>query len=192
MWCLSLLPAPKVTGLGTGGLATILPDPVAIFPIRTFGDPVLRVRTKPVKDFDAPLRRLAEDMLETMYDAPGVGLAAPQIGVSKRICVFDAGDGPQVLVNPVLVETSGDWEYQEGCLSVPGHYWNINRPAFARAVGQDLDGNPVEFAGDELLGRVLQHEIDHLEGHLLLTRLDRATRKEAFRTLRSEAFRAPE
>ena len=175
-----------------GGSATILPDPVAIFPIRTFGDPVLRVRTKPVKDFDAPLRRLAEDMLETMYDAPGVGLAAPQIGVSKRICVFDAGDGPHVLVNPVLAETSGDWEYHEGCLSVPGHYWNIHRPAFARAVGQDLDGNPVEFAGDELLGRVLQHEIDHLEGHLLLTRLDRATRKEAFRALRNEAFRAPE
>lgn len=165
---------------------------VAIFPIRTFGDPVLRIRTKPVEHFDAPLRRLAEDMLETMYDAPGVGLAAPQIGVSKRICVFDAGDGPQVLVNPVLVEASGEWEYQEGCLSVPGHAWNINRPAFARVVGQDLDGNPVEFAGDELLGRVLQHEIDHLEGHLLLTRLDRPTRKEAFRALRSEAFRASE
>ena len=193
MWCLEPpVPAGGVTGLGTGGLATILPDPVAIFPIRTFGDPVLRVRTKPVKDFDASLRRLAEDMLETMYDAPGVGLAAPQIGVSKRICVFDAGDGPQVLVNPVLAETSGDWEYHEGCLSVPGHYWTINRPAFARAVGQDLDGNPVEFAGDELLGRVLQHEIDHLGGHLLLTRLDRATRKEAFRALRNEAIRAPE
>ncbi len=176
-------------GLETGNYPR---GPVAIFPIRTFGDPVLRVRTKPVEHFDAPLGRLAEDMLETMYDAPGVGLAAPQIGVSKRICVFDAGDGPQVLVNPVLVETSGDWEYQEGCLSVPGHYWTINRPAFARAVGQDLDGNPVEFAGDELLGRVLQHEIDHLEGHLLLTRLDRATRKEAFRVLRSEAFRTPE
>ena len=165
---------------------------MAIFPIRTFGDPVLRVRTKPVDDFDAPLRRLAEDMIETMYDAPGVGLAAPQIGVSKRICVFDTGDGPHVLVNPVLVEASGEWEYQEGCLSVPGHDWNINRPAFARVVGQDLDGNPVEFAGDELLGRVLQHEIDHLDGHLLLTRLDRPTRKEAFRALRSEAFRAPE
>lgn len=172
--------------------ATILVGPVAIFPIRTFGDPVLSVRTKPVEHFDAPLRRLAEDMLETMYDAPGVGLAAPQIGVSKRICVFDAGDGPQILVNPVLVETSGDWVYQEGCLSVPGHYWDIDRPAFARAVGKDLDGNPVEFAGDELLGRVLQHEIDHLDGRLLLTRLGRAARKEALRTLRSEAFRAPE
>ena len=187
-------PRPSRCEPAAGGCraATILVGPVAIFPIRTFGDPVLSVRTKPVECFDAPLRRLAEDMLETMYDAPGVGLAAPQIGVSKRICVFDAGDGPQVLVNPVLVETSGDWEYQEGCLSVPGHYWNINRPAFARAVGQDLDGDPVEFAGDELLGRVLQHEIDHLEGHLLLTRLGGDTRKEALRILRSEAFRAPE
>lgn len=167
-------------------------DSVAIFPIRTFGDPVLRVRTKPVEDFDAPLRRLAEDMLETMYDAPGVGLAAPQIGVAKRICVFDAGDGPNVLVNPVLVETSGEWDFDEGCLSVPGYYWSINRPAFARAVGQDIKGNPVEFAGDELLGRVLQHEIDHLEGKLLLSRLGRATRKEALRAIRSEALRSPE
>ena len=97
-----------------------------------------------------------------------------------------------MLVNPVLVETSGEWDFDEGCLSVPGYYWSINRPAFARAVGQDIEGNPVEFAGDELLGRVLQHEIDHLEGKLLLSRLGRATRKEALRAIRSEALRSPE
>lgn len=159
-----------------------------MFPIRTFGDPVLRVRTERVEVFDGSLRRLAEDMIDTMYDAPGVGLAAPQIGVSKRICVFDAGDGAQVLVNPEIVETSGEWEFDEGCLSVPGHYWPIIRPAFARAHGQDLDGAPVEFAGDELLGRVLQHETDHLNGMLLIARLDRPARKAALRDIRNQAL----
>ena len=161
---------------------------MAIFPIRTFGDPVLRVRTQPVKVFDGALRRLAEDMLETMYAAPGVGLAAPQIGVSKRICVFDAGDGPRVLVNPEVVETSGRWDFDEGCLSVPGRYWTIARPAYARVSGQDLDGVPIEYAGDELLGRVLLHETDHLDGRLLLERLDRPVRKAALRELRNEAL----
>ncbi len=161
---------------------------MAIFPIRTFGDPVLRVRTDRVEVFDDALRRLAEDMIETMYDAPGVGLAAPQIGVSKRICVFDAGDGPQVLVNPEVVEGSGSWEFDEGCLSVPGHYWTIVRPAWARAAGQDLDGAPVEYAGEELLGRVLQHETDHLNGMLLIERLDGSTRKAALRDLRNKAL----
>ena len=161
---------------------------MAIFPIRTFGDPVLRVRTERVEVFDDALRRLADDMIDTMYDAPGVGLAAPQIGVSKRICVFDAGDGPRVLVNPEIVETSGDWEFDEGCLSVPGHYWPITRPAFARARGQDLDGAPVEYAGDELLGRVLQHETDHLNGMLLIERLDRPTRNAALRDIRNQAL----
>jgi len=161
---------------------------VAIFPIRTFGDPVLRVRTERVEVFDKALRRLADDMIETMYDAPGVGLAAPQIGVSKRICVFDGGDGPQGLVNPEIVEMSGKWEFDEGCLSVPGHYWPISRPAFARARGQDLDGAPVEYAGDELLGRVLQHETDHLNGLLLIERLDQPTRKTALRDIRNQAL----
>ncbi len=160
---------------------------VAIFPIRTYGDPVLRAGTNRVEVFDASLRRLAEDMIETMYDAPGVGLAAPQIGVAKRICVFDAGEGPRVLVNPEIVETAGVWEFDEGCLSVPGHFWNIKRPAYARAVGQDLEGAPVEYEGEELLGRVLQHEVDHLNGILLLKRLDRPVRKQALQELRNRA-----
>ena len=144
---------------------------MAIFPIRTFGDPVLRLRTTRVEVFDGALRRLVEDMIETMYDAPGVGLAAPQIGVSKRVCVFDAGEGPRVLVNPEIVDVSGMWSFDEGCLSVPGYYWTIERPAFARAVGQDLDGAPVEYAGEELLGRVLQHEIDHLNDIMYMDHL---------------------
>lgn len=161
---------------------------MAIFPIRTFGDAVLRTPAAPVEEFDRALARLVDDMLETMYDAPGVGLAAPQIGVSKRVCVFDAGEGPQALVNPELVETSGSWEFEEGCLSVPDRTWTIVRPGRVRVAGCDPAGNPVEFAGDELLGRVLQHELDHLNGILLVERLDRRLRKAALRELRNDVI----
>ncbi len=163
---------------------------MAILPIRTFGDPVLRTPAAPVLDIDAGVRKLVEDMIETMYDAPGVGLAAPQIGVSRRVAVFDAQDGlgARVMINPELVETSGEWEFDEGCLSVPGHFWPITRPAFARARALDLDGNVVEYAGDELMGRVLQHEIDHLDGILLIDRLPRRERKKALARLRDEAL----
>ncbi len=159
-------------------------------PIRTHGDPVLRLETKPVLDVDDTVRLLAADMLETMYAAPGVGLAANQIGISRRIAVFDAQDGlgPRVMINPEIVELSGEWGYEEGCLSVPGHYWEIKRPGFARAKAIDLDGNEIEYAGDGLLGRVLQHEIDHLDGKLLLDRLDRRERRQALRELRDEVL----
>ena len=158
-----------------------------IYPIRSFGDPVLRMPAAPVKKIDAGVRRLVEDMIETMYDAPGVGLAAPQIGVPRAVVVFDAqdGNGARVLINPELVETSGEFEYDEGCLSVPGYFWPLVRPGFARAKGLDLDGNEVEYSGDELMGRVLQHEIDHLSGILVLERLDNKTRKQALKELRN-------
>lgn len=165
---------------------------MAIFPIRTFGDPVLRAPGATVTEFDAALERLVEDMIETMYDAPGVGLAAPQIGISKRVCVFDAGEGARVLVNPEIVETEGEWTFDEGCLSVPGYWWPITRPSFARARGFDLAGEPVEYAGDELMGRVLQHEIDHLNGMLLIERLKKRERKHALRDLRNDALESPE
>lgn len=164
---------------------------MAIYPIRTFGDPVLRLETKPVLEIDEKVHVLVGDMIETMYDAPGVGLAANQIGVSRRIAVFDAQDelGPRVMINPEMVETVGDWDYDEGCLSVPGHYWEINRPAFARVTALDLDGEHVEYAGDGLLGRILQHEVDHLDGHLLFDRLEKRVRKNALKELREEALR---
>lgn len=163
---------------------------MAIYPIRTFGDPVLRIETKPVTDFGASLRTLAQDMIETMYNAPGVGLAANQIGVSRRIAVFDAQDdmGPRVIVNPEVVETTGEEEADEGCLSVPGHWWEITRPAFVRVRALDVDGNEVEYAGDGLLGRVLQHEIGHLEGGLLIDVLPKRARKKALKDLREEAL----
>jgi peptide deformylase len=163
---------------------------MAIYPIRTFGDPVLRLETKPVSQISDTLRTLAQDMIETMYDAPGVGLAANQIGVSKRVAVFDAQDelGPRVMINPKVVETSGEVEMDEGCLSVPGHWWEITRPAFARVQALDLEGNEVEYAGDGLMGRVLQHEVAHLDGGLLLDVLPNRTRKKALRDLRDEAL----
>jgi len=163
---------------------------MAIYPIRTFGDPGLRMETKPVEDIDQKVHTLVRDMIETMYEAPGIGLAANQIGVTRRIAVFDAQDelGPRVMINPEVVETAGDWDYDEGCLSVPERYWEINRPAFARVTALDLDGETVEYAGDGLLGRVLQHEIDHLDGHLLLDRLSKRVRKGALKELREEAL----
>lgn len=163
---------------------------MAIYPIRTFGDPVLRLPTKPITEIDDTVITLARDMIEIMYDAPGVGLAANQIGISRRIAVFDANDelGPRVMINPEIIETAGEFEMDEGCLSVPGHYWEITRPAFARVKALDLDGNEVEYAGDGLLGRVLQHEIGHLEGGLLLDVLPKRARKKALKELADEAL----
>lgn len=164
---------------------------MASYPIRTFPDPVLGMNAATVSVFDDDLRRLTDDMFETMYNAPGVGLAAPQIGVLKRVFVGDIGDGPFIMVNPEIVEVDGKWKYEEGCLSVPGRYWNIKRADFARATGQDLEGNSVTFEGDELMGRLLQHETDHLNGILLLERLSTRLRRGALADLRSEALGKP-
>jgi peptide deformylase len=161
---------------------------MAIYPIRTFPDPVLTMRASPVVAFDDDLRRLVADLFDTMYDAPGVGLAAPQIGFSKRLFVADIGDGPFVMANPEVVEAEGKWKFEEGCLSVPGRYWHIKRFDYAKATGQDEFGNDVSFDGDELLGRVLQHETDHLNGVLLLERLPGRVRKAALKELREESL----
>ncbi len=146
------------------------------------------MKTKPVEEIDASVRTLIKDMIDTMYEAPGVGLAANQVGVSRRIAVFDAHDdlGARAMVNPEIVETSGEFVYDEGCLSVPNRYWEITRPAFARVRALDLDGNEVEYAGDGLIGRVLQHEIAHLEGELLIDELSKRLRKSVLRELRDE------
>ena len=179
------LPGPPRPYLWSGRYARSV---MAVFPIRTFGDPVLRAVAEPIDEVTSAIERLIDDMFEAMYDAPGVGLAAPQIGISKRLFVADIGEGPIVMINPELVETAGQWEYDEGCLSVPGRFWSIERPGFARARGLDRSGVEVEHAGEELMGRVLQHEIDHLDGTLLLGRLTRRVRKQALRELREEAL----
>lgn len=167
---------------------TVYPSSMPIFPIRTFPDPVLGLRGSDVTAFDSDLRRLVDDMLDTMYAAPGVGLAAPQIGISKRIFVADVGDGPFVMANPKITASSGKWKFEEGCLSVPGRYWHIKRPEFARAEGLDLDGNFIAFEGDDLMGRVLQHEIDHLDGVILLAHLSQRARRQTLKDLREEAL----
>lgn len=149
---------------------------------------MLRSPAEPVVEFGDTLDRLIEDMLETMYDAPGVGLAAPQIGISRQVFVYDVGDGPGHLINPALEEATGEWEFEEGCLSVPEHFWPIVRPGYARARGLDQSGTEIVVEGEELMGRMLQHEIDHLQGVLLLERLDKPIKKQALRELREEAL----
>ena len=157
---------------------------MAPYDIRIIGDPVLRRRAADVTDVDSTLVRIVEGMVETMYSADGIGLAAPQVGVQKRLFVWDMGDGPRTIVNPQIVESGGEWVYDEGCLSVPGLTWEIARPKEVHIVGRDLDGNEISVEADELEARLFQHELDHLDGTLLIERLDEATRKAALRTLR--------
>jgi peptide deformylase len=164
---------------------------VAPYTIRLFGDPVLKERASEVENIDATLVRLAEDMITTMHAAPGVGLAAPQVGVQKRLFVYDVGDGPDVLVNPVIDESRGEWTFEEGCLSVPELSWPIVRPKEVHLTGFDLDGNEVSVEADELLARLFQHELDHLDGVLLLEHLDPDQRNEARRILRQRALGLP-
>ena len=161
---------------------------MAPYDIRVFGDPVLVSPCKEVVNIDDDLRRLAEDMIVTMYEAPGVGLAANQIGVQKRMFVYDIGEGPFTVVNPRIVERTGEWDYEEGCLSVPGLSWPIVRAAQVHLTGWDLDGRELSIEADELLARVFQHETDHLDGLLLLERLERGQRKQALRTLRNRSL----
>ncbi len=154
------------------------------YPIRIYGDPVLKQPTQVVDKIDATVAKLAADMIEVMHQAPGVGLAANQVGISKRMFVYDIGSGAKVVINPVINETDGEWTYEEGCLSVPGLYWPIVRPRRVHLEGLDLDGNPVSVDAEDLEARVFQHEIDHLDGVLLVQRLDEEQLREAKRELR--------
>ncbi|GJM38582.1 MAG: peptide deformylase [Acidimicrobiales bacterium] len=157
---------------------------MAGYDIRVIGDPVLRQTAKEITDIDGALVRLVDDMLDTMYEAPGIGLAAPQVGVQKRLFVWDVGTGPEAIVNPEIVESDGEWLFEEGCLSVPGLSWEIVRPKTVHIVGRDLDGNEMSFEADEIEARLFQHELDHLDGTLLIERLDDETRKAALKTIR--------
>ena len=121
----------------------------------------------------------------------GPGLAANQVGVQRRLFVYDIGDGPVTIINPQIVESDGEWVYDEGCLSVPGLSWDIVRPNAVHLVGLDLDGNEVSIEATELEGRVFQHELDHLDGILLVERLDEDQRKEALKILRGRTLSLP-
>lgn len=159
---------------------------MAPYSIRIFGDPVLKQRASDVTDIDGRLVKLSEDMLTTLRGVAGLGLAAPQVGVQKRLFVYQMGEDeePQVLVNPTITESRGEWEYEEGCLSLPGLYFPIVRPKEVHLTGYDLEGREVSIEADELLARLFQHELDHLEGRLLLEYLDKGQRKSAMRELR--------
>ena len=158
---------------------------MAPYRIRTFGDPVLRRRADAVVEIDGRIARLAEDMHITMKEAHGLGLAAPQVGVSRRLFVYEIGNsGPRTLINPVIMERDGEWDHQEGCLSVPELYFLISRPAHVHVTGYDLDGNEVSIEAEELEATLYQHEVDHLDGRLLLELLNDDQRKQAMGELR--------
>jgi len=161
------------------------------YTIRTYGDPVLNQRAAPVADIDGAIKRLADDMLAPLRQVEGLGLAAPQVGVLKRLFIYDLrdGQGPQTIVNPTIGESRGEWEYEEGCLSVPGLYFPIIRPKEIHLTGWDIDGREVSIEADELLARLFQHELDHLDGKLLLEMLDEDTRKQALKELRKRRLR---
>jgi len=153
--------------------------------IRTFGDPVLKTRAAPVETFDDSLSRLTEDMLATMRDHDGVGLAANQVGRLRRVLVASVEDEDYVIVNPVLSDWSATTELgPEGCLSIPGIQVDVERPTAVTVTGRDAVGDPVRIEASDMLARVLQHEVDHLDGVLILDRTDRASRKAAMREWR--------
>ncbi|HEX6445497.1 MAG TPA: peptide deformylase [Streptosporangiales bacterium] len=157
---------------------------MAIQPIRLFGDPVLRTPAEPVRDFDKELRKLVADLRDTMLDANGAGLAAPQIGVGLRVFTYNVDDVIDHLINPQLELSDEQQEGDEGCLSFPGLVYDVKRSMHVVARGLNMYGEPVEIRGSELLARAIQHETDHLDGVLFIDRLDRAQRKAAMKEIR--------
>jgi len=157
---------------------------IALWPmaydIRTYGDPVLKSQASAITEINGKVARLVDDMFDTLYDSDsGIALAAPQIGVQKQIVVWDIEDQPMALINPVVVESDGEWVYSEGCLSIPDLYVDILRPNKVLVRGIDIDGNEVEIEAEELMGRMFQHEIDHLNGVLMFDRMTPDQRKAA-------------
>jgi peptide deformylase len=159
---------------------------VAVQPIRMFGDPVLRTPAEPVRDFDKELRTLVQDLYETMVEAPGVGLAAPQIGVGLRVFTYHVDDGESGhLVNPELAFPDEEWQDgPEGCLSLPGLTFDCLRRLHVIATGFNMFGDPVRIEGSEMLARCIQHETDHLDGVLFVDKLDPETKKAAMKAVR--------
>ncbi|MGN0385945.1 MAG: peptide deformylase [Lachnospiraceae bacterium] len=145
---------------------------MALRKIREIGDDILNKTCKEITEMTPRLRDLIEDMIDTMYEANGVGLAAPQVGVLKRVVVIDTtGEGPYVFINPRIVESSGEQTGQEGCLSVPGKSGEVTRPNYVKAVALDIDMKPFEVEATELFARAICHELDHLDGHLYVEKV---------------------
>lgn len=146
---------------------------MAIRMIREMGNPILEKRCKEVTEITPRIQQLIEDMYDTLYDANGVGLAAPQVGILKRIVVIDTtGEDPILMINPKIVETSGEQTGFEGCLSVPGKTGQVTRANYVKAIAYDENMEPFEIEGTELLARAIQHELDHLDGHLYVEKVE--------------------
>jgi peptide deformylase len=163
---------------------------VPTYQIRQFGDPVLKQRAKDVAEVDGTLARTIDAMYETMYEADGGGLAAPQVGIGRRFFVYKTDEGPQVAINPEIVDSSGEVEWTEGCLSIPGIGFEIVRPELVTLKAFDLDGNEILIEADDYLGRMFQHEIDHLDGILAIDRVDPDERKKALKAMRDRELSA--
>ena len=168
---------------------------MAVLEIRLFGDPVLKQRSDPVTRFDAELARFGDDLLETLRDAHGAGLAAPQVGVLKRMFAYDIPPDPEtgehpsgVLVNPVITRWEGEQDGEEGCLSFPGIYYACKRAMEVTVEAVDLGGQALRVDGEGLLARCIQHEVDHLDGVLFIDRLSRGDRKRALKQWREREF----
>jgi peptide deformylase len=163
------------------------------YKIRTYGDPVLKAMASRVEDVDGKVIRLVDDMFDTLIDSGnGIALAAPQIGVQKQVVVWDIDARPLAIINPEIVESDGEWVYDEGCLSIPGLYVEMLRPKTVLVRGIDLDGEIIEIEADELEARMFQHEIDHLNGVLMFDRLEGDQRKAAlveYRRIEEEVTR---
>ena len=165
---------------------------MAIRGIRLFGDPVLRTQAEPVQDFDRSLRKLVKDLTETLRDAGGAGLAAPQIGVGLRLFAYNVDGQRGYLVNPTLsFPDEQEQDGEEGCLSVPGIYFDVRRRLNTVARGFTKRGDPVQLVGTAVLARCLQHETDHLDGILFIDRLDAGSREAAMRAIREAAWNGP-
>jgi peptide deformylase len=158
---------------------------LSVKPIRLFGDPVLRTPAEPVRDFDAELRKLVKDLTDTMMEAPGLGLAAPQIGVGLRVFTYNIDDVVGHLINPMLQLSDDEETDDEGCLSFPGLQYPTPRAHGLVATGFDMHGEPVTVQGTGQLARCVQHETDHLDGILFIDRLDPAQRKLAMKEIRA-------
>ncbi|MCD8148283.1 MAG: peptide deformylase [Clostridiales bacterium] len=145
---------------------------MALRTIRMLGDEILTKKCREVKDMTPRMRQLIDDMLETMYEANGVGLAAPQVGVLRRIVVIDIGEGPLIMVNPVILETDGEQTGDEGCLSLPGKAGQVTRPNYVKARFFDEEMEEYEIEAEELLARAICHELDHLDGHMYVEKVE--------------------
>jgi peptide deformylase len=161
------------------------------YKIRTYGDPVLKSKAAPIDNVDGKIIRLVDDMFDTLIaSGNGLALAAPQVGVQKQVVVWDMEDEPLAIFNPEIIESDGEWLYDEGCLSIPGLYVEMLRPKLVLVRGVDIEGNVIEIEADELEARMFQHEIDHLQGVLMFDRMTKDQRKEAlteYRRMEEEA-----